>query len=344
MKGKFKFNRRNLFFYAALGAISFFVSYQFSKNIKGFSFAFSGMHNGHLIGMENKALGIFNQDYTLLKKIELPFVPHSSEQNPHNLNQLLAVTKDEKMAAVIDLNTTVVKLIKLPDELEFSGHGFFLPNKTDIAFTVIDKKDNTGELHFYNEAGIFLKKYSTKGHSPHVVEVDLFKNDQVIIANLDSLVWLSIEDGTLIKKREGQGLKHFSQGPDKNIYIHGIAFSVYNAKKDTIENKSSKWNFSFKGEILNLFIDLDYERLWATLPQEDTVLVLNPQNFMIEKNFKIARPKIILPIQKSDRIYVTAAKNVEKRYFSRSKIEALDLKTSFKLDNLGFHATKFKRP
>lgn len=379
-----KISRRQFFFYIFVVAISYFVTRELSNNTKKFPFAFIGMTEGYIVGMgdskkaprttsnyapldESGALAIYDKEYTLIKTVKLPFVPHSTIQNPSDLNQLIATQKFGDTAAIVNLDQEEVKLIKLSANSDFSGHGFFLPGTTNFALTVMNFENKMGEIHYYNLDGVNFKIHSTFGLNPHAVEVDQEDPSLAIVANIGtlpeipqekgSLVWFKIAEGTLVKKIEaehiGDGFKHFGQTAEKIIYIHGLTndrktknglFYIYNKNTDHLENISAKWTNTYQDEILNIFIDQQFERIWMTAPSAGAVLVYNPLTKKIEKEFKRNRPRLLLPFKKSDRLYVTCAENDNRRFFSRANRQELEFQSkSFKLDNLSLHISPYRR-
>lgn len=367
-----KISRRQFFFYSSVVAISYFATRKLSNNSKKFPFAFIGITEGYIVGMgndnpESGALAIYDKEYTLIKTMKLPFVPHSTIQNPIDLNQLIATQKYGDTAAIINVDQDEIKLIKLSPNIDFSGHGFFIPETTNFALTAMNFQTKMGEIHYYDNQGSNIRTHSSFGINPHAVEVNLENPKQAIVANTGtlpdinqekgSLIWFNIADGSMVKKREANtindGFKHFTQTAEKMIYIHGLTndrtkenalFYTYNVLTDQLENISSKWNETYQDEILNIFIDPEFERIWMTVPKAGSVLVYNPLTKQIEKQFKRNRPQLLLPFKKSDRLYVTCASEDNRRYFSRSKRSELDFQSkSFKLDNLSQHISPYRR-
>lgn len=316
---------------------------------------------------ENGAVAIYDKEYTLIKTIKLPFVPHSTLQNPFDFNQLIATQKFGDTAAIINVDQDEIKLIKLGANIDFSGHGFFLPGTTNFALTAMNFESKSGEIRYYDQNGNNTKTHSSFGLNPHVVELDQDDPKLAIVANIGtlpeipqekgSLVWFNFAEGTLVKKIEanqiGDGFKHFTQTADNRIYIHGLTndrtkknglFYIYNKATEQLENISAKWTKAYQDEILNIFIDQQFERIWMTAPAAGAVLVYNPQTKQIEKEFTRNRPRLLLPFKKSDRLYVTCAENDNRRFFSRANRQDLEFQSkSFKLDNLSLHISSYRR-
>jgi hypothetical protein len=307
-------------------------------------------------------MAIFNEDYLLLKEIKLPFFPHLNFQNPHDLNFIVAISNEGDRAAIINLKGEEVLIVEANQNVQLSGHGFFLPLSSDFALSVVTKDTGEGEIHYYNQHGILLRKHSSYGLTPHQVECHRQDLKVAIVANADSLVWFNLLDGSLIKKlnvlKKGETLKHFTQTKEETLYVFGEVYDQKQsfpllyfsrpAKKDVLEswvNLSSLWNESLHGEILNLFIDSNYERLWMTIPEHGTIIVYNPNTLKIEKVFQRKKASLILLMPKSNKIYVTCDVIENRRYFSRNRLEELPLQTQFfKLDYLGQHISSFKKP
>ena len=336
-----------------------------------------GMHNGHLITREFKnkdlitgSLAIYDQEYSLLKEFKLPFLPHSNFQNKWNLNLLVATPQSGNQAAIINLKNDEVKIISLNNEMQFTGHGFFITDSSNFVLTAMNKKNQKGEIIYFNQSGTILRQQSSYGFSPHQVEIDFLHPTMAIVTNSgkaplfeeSTLTWFNINDGLFIKKnitqKVGESLKHFTQTKDNKIYVYGNALKL-NIKSPLLyfyqpnqENELSKWkklghdwDLSGQGEILNLLLDLKNERLWMTLPDKGLVLIINPTTNLLEKKFERKKATLLFPLIKSDKIYVTCDPIENRRFFSRNKKKELSLESKyFKPDNLGPHIAPFKRP
>lgn len=335
------------------------------------------MHNGHLTTRElnnnnstNGSLAIYDQEFALVKEFRLPFLPHSNFQNSWNLNLLVATPDSGNKAALINLKNDEIKLISLNDGMQFTGHGFFIPQSSNFALTAIDSTTEEGEIIYFDQFGTIQRKHSSHGFNPHQLDVDLQDPTMAIAVNRgkapfyedSSLTWFKINDGVVAKKlvtqKSGESLKHFTQTKDNNTYVYGEELRLnksspllylYQSRFEKTASHwikmSRDWNLSGDGQILNILLDPEYERLWMTLPDKGFILIFNPITNLIEKKFERKKARLLLPLLKSDKIYVTCDPLENNRYFSRSKKEGLSLQSNyFKLDYLGQHLTVFKRP
>ncbi len=350
------FDTKKLYTYLFIGLVAFLATRILTREVKRHSFAFFGMHHGYIVGVKNpNALAIYDTRYSLIKKYPLPFSPHSSIQNPNNVDEVLAIPELGQVAALINLVSDKITKIQLSDQSLFSGHGIFIPNQDEFALTVINKNNKPGELQFFNKEGTLIKTQSTFGNIPHMLEVDLHNSNFAIVANAGekgSLVWINIADGKVIQRKNTEiksaALKHFIQTKDDKILAYGLddesaLLYRYDLRKNTFENISKLWNAKFHGEILNLYMDEEFERFWATIPKSGNVLVLNPLSLNVEKSFERDTPTLILPLKNSEHLFITTDKKDKRRFFSRSKTSELKIESKdLLLDNLGPHISPFK--
>lgn len=245
-------------------------------------------------------------DGHIIRRWPVPFSVHKVSHNNALPWQLVAVENLGDSMALIDARIkNTVDPIKAPEGLVFSGHAVFSNQGDKLFITAQDKKTAEGFLLIYDtETGALATQVKTGGLNPHDLQYDLTNAKNLILINAGDaqegshLVWLSDEDTKVVKSvalTDGLTAKHFSQN-ERGIYIYGTSsFAFYNRKDERITaadwpQKSPQYN----GEILNVYQDVMNEKIWLTLPSNDTIIVLEQKTLALKKTFAATKPASIL--------------------------------------------------
>lgn len=261
---------------------------------------------------------LINVDGDVKRRWPLPFSVHSVQLNLAQPYQIIAV-EDGPSAAMVDARTRrKAQDLKAPEDLVFAGHAVFSQDGSQVYLTARHRTSQEGFILAYNTETLeLISRAKSGGFLPHDIEFDYKSSNNLLIAHKGSeqqssrLTWYIPETQKIEKSVDlpkGKQVTEIFQTFNNDLYVMGLkTFALFNRQKESF--LQSNWSESRQGEIQNAYYDAAEQKVWLTLPEDDSVVVINPVTLDLIKEFKASRPRalIAIPPQNPNLLLVSVA-------------------------------------
>lgn len=272
-------------------------------------------HGSYLVGELGRVTLVSEQGH-ILRRWTVPFPVHKVTHNTSKPWQMLAVEENGASASLIDARSRrTPEIFKAPEGLEFNGHGLFSIEGDKFFMTAEDRKTSEGFILIYDGESLgLIATISSGGFNPHDLQYDAQDSKLLLVVNTGiqgqpgSLSWISEANNKITKSIAIDPpvlAAHFLQSGSNEIYISGSSLAEHPASAlvsfGSYQRSSGKirfagWMQQYQGEILNIYEDSERQKIWLTLPDHDSILVLEPKNLNVVKEFKAEDPRSILAV------------------------------------------------
>lgn len=266
-----------------------------------------------------------------LRKISLPFFPHSFAAHPNEPQRIITFEKWGRHLAEIDLATLrVLRVTEAAPGKRFFGHGvhagaYIYATQMDDAVgrgivAVLDSSDHH-VVHEFDTHGIFPHDCQYLAGSDTLLIVNSrHHRDSDRANNFSSLVWMDAKTGHCLKQvfilSKAFGYAHLAQSQDGYKVLSGSHDLTKGGSQpilavlhpdDTVQvlDVGAGAQEKLSGEILSLFVD-DVE-VTATLPNAGRIQVWNYRSGKFLRQYKMAEPRGLAYAPEQHKLLVSSA-------------------------------------
>jgi hypothetical protein len=244
----------------------------------------------------------------IIRRWTIPFPVHAVAHNIGQPWQAAAFETGGNALAIADLRTQRrVQVINCPEEMLFSGKGVFSVDGTKLFATAYHSETEAGFILVYDTETLELKnKMDSTGIHPVGIQYDVKKSEHLIIAHAgnkesgSNLTWLDEASGkaaqTIFTEVATATLSRFIQTDNGEIYAYGDKGDVGYFNRDLRKIKITQEFIPRKSSVTNSYFDSFREKLWISLTDDDSILVLEAKTLKLVKDFKATKPRSMIAV------------------------------------------------
>lgn len=281
------------------------LSYYWGQSNRPAKEAFLASETADIHAKNKGRILLLSDNGDIKRRWPLPFIVHSVQINTARPYQIVAVEEGPAAALVDARSQQKQKDLTAPEDLRFAGHAVFSPEGTELYISAKHRASGEGFILVYDtESASLIKKIPSGGVLPHDLEYDFKDSQSLIVAHRGAekkepnLTWLSLSTQKVthqVALPQGREIAEIFQTSNNDIFALGTkTLALYDRQSKTL--KEASWAQQRQGEISNAYYDPAQQKLWLSLPQEDSILVVQAGTMEILKEFKAERPRSMIAI------------------------------------------------